>query len=384
MVETKAPHQDRQALERDALLEDARHDVRRLFRYVIQENRLNEAQAKELAEAFVAINAVPAGQFDAPQEAVLWSLLAQLSHLAAPTTVTGLRIAADLEEDQRRRPGWLRWWGQDPEARRAVRKTVLLLASCLFLLLSLQIYALVGEQVLKELQQDSAVWYDVLREERQLLANAPQPASNTSPSLPMLEIAERKQAVERRLFSDVCILQQWTVHWRAHTPDEQALRQHCDNRLAVKSPAADGQAYEQLRALASNSRLDGEVRARNTLQALAMYILPLLYGLLGAIVFVLRRITQELADYSFRPLAALQYASRYALGAVSGATAGLFFSPTQQGTPESVLTLAAVAFLSGFSVEGVFARLDALVAMLRDNTGKAAAPAKPGGAPSTE
>jgi hypothetical protein len=382
MADTNTPqHDGRQALERETLLEDARHDVRRLFRYVIQENRLDETQAAELAAAFVAINAVPAGQFDAQQETVLWSLLTRLSRLAAPTTVTGLRIAADLEDDQRHRPSWLRRWNQDAEARRTVRKTVLLLAGCLFLLLSLQIYALVGEQILKELHQDSSVWQEILHEERQLLANAPANPSNSGPSLPMLEIAERKQAMERHLFSDVCFLQQWSMHWLAPSPDGLALAQHCENRLEIKSPAADSQAYEQLRALATNSRLDGELRARNTLQALAMYILPLLYGLLGAIVFVLRRITQELTEYSFRPLAALQYASRYALGAVSGATAGLFFSPTQQGTPESVLTLAAVAFLSGFSVEGVFARLDALVALLRDSGGKPAAPNKPNESP---
>jgi hypothetical protein len=98
------------------------------------------------------------------------------------------------------------------------------------------------------------------------------------------------------------------------------------------------------------------------------YLLPVLYGWLGALGFVLRRLNRQLADCLLTPRDIRANSIRIVLGTVTGACIGLFVNSstgaaTLTGVGGAAVTLSAsgVAFLAGYGVEGVFKMLDTLI-----------------------
>jgi hypothetical protein len=98
------------------------------------------------------------------------------------------------------------------------------------------------------------------------------------------------------------------------------------------------------------------------------YLLPVLYGWLGALGSVLRRLNRQLADYLLTPRDLRASRIRIVLGVVTGACIGLFVNnstgaATLSGLGGAAVTLSAsgVAFLAGYGVEAVFKMLDGLI-----------------------
>lgn len=98
--------------------------------------------------------------------------------------------------------------------------------------------------------------------------------------------------------------------------------------------------------------------------ALERYILPLLYGLLGAVFFVLRALSKELQDLTYLPMTEINYRLRIPTGALAGLTISWFFT----GDNLSVgLSGFAMPFLTGYNVELLFVLMDKIISQF---TGK--------------
>lgn len=101
---------------------------------------------------------------------------------------------------------------------------------------------------------------------------------------------------------------------------------------------------------------------------LSNYLMPVLYGVLGSIAFVLRRHHDRLAAHLLSPRDLRANSIRLVLGILIGGCIGLIYSAsaTAQATgvlgAAATLSTAAIAFLAGYGVEGVFRVLDALIA----------------------
>jgi hypothetical protein len=97
------------------------------------------------------------------------------------------------------------------------------------------------------------------------------------------------------------------------------------------------------------------------------YIMPVLYGLLGSMAFVLRRHYDRLAAQLLLPRDRRANSIRLALGVVIGGCIGLIYSGSSAAQTTGLLgaaatlSTAAIAFLAGYGVEGVFNALDALI-----------------------
>src|SRR5207253_1781677 len=97
-------------------------------------------------------------------------------------------------------------------------------------------------------------------------------------------------------------------------------------------------------------------------------VLPVLYGLLGAMAYVLRRFHDRLAGSLLTARDQRANIIRLALGSLIGASIGLFFNSSAV-TPQTTgvlglavnLSASALAFLAGYGVEAVFRTLDALI-----------------------
>ncbi len=114
------------------------------------------------------------------------------------------------------------------------------------------------------------------------------------------------------------------------------------------------------------------------LEALQSYILPLLYGLLGAVIYVLRCLLKEIKALTFTTETEIRFRLRITLGALGGMLVGWFFKP-QGAEALASLSPMAMAFLMGYNVELLFAIMDKTIDnisnTLNKTTGQAASSA---------
>jgi len=124
------------------------------------------------------------------------------------------------------------------------------------------------------------------------------------------------------------------------------------------APNADADAMEQKRA---------EQWAVATMAVLGNYVMPILYGLLGSIAYILRRHYDRLAAHLLSPRDVRANRIRLMLGVLIGGCVGLIFSGSSAAQSTGILGAAAtlstsaIAFLAGYGVEGVFKALDGLI-----------------------
>jgi hypothetical protein len=99
------------------------------------------------------------------------------------------------------------------------------------------------------------------------------------------------------------------------------------------------------------------------------YMLPVIFGFLGILVFVILDFYSKIRDSRLDPRDYRLSVIRLVLGLVTGSCIGLFYSataPTEASPTESVaaalsLSASGIAFLAGYGVEGVFNMLEQLV-----------------------
>jgi hypothetical protein len=90
------------------------------------------------------------------------------------------------------------------------------------------------------------------------------------------------------------------------------------------------------------------------------YVLPVLFGLLGTIAFLLRSLAQELRDARLTVTDIVGAAVRVPLGMLAGLAIG-WVQLSPQDTAFTQITPWALAFIAGYSVELLFAAMDRLI-----------------------
>ena len=101
--------------------------------------------------------------------------------------------------------------------------------------------------------------------------------------------------------------------------------------------------------------------ADQILQGMSAYFLPMIYGLVGACAFVLRRLSSEIRQLTFSESSTVQYLLRIVLGALAGITVGWFFKPEPSQELITSISPLALAFVAGYSVELVFTAMDRII-----------------------
>jgi hypothetical protein len=134
-------------------------------------------------------------------------------------------------------------------------------------------------------------------------------------------------------------------------------------------------------------RLDAERSpSQNLLAFMAAYLIPFLYGALGADAFLIRETTHKLHLREFNPRRIPENRARFLLGTLSGGVIVLFVSPqavaslvnASSNSPD--IASAALGFVAGYSNDFLFSLLERLTgALLARHT--AGARAEMGGTP---
>ena len=96
--------------------------------------------------------------------------------------------------------------------------------------------------------------------------------------------------------------------------------------------------------------------AQSYLLILGIYILPLIYGLIGGFTFVLRELISEIRGLTFSRGTNTKYLLRIILGAIAGLSVGLFWGDLEKTQQFGIASLSPMllAFLAGYCVEYLF------------------------------
>jgi hypothetical protein len=132
---------------------------------------------------------------------------------------------------------------------------------------------------------------------------------------------------------------------------ENNLQKLNAERVALEQEQTRWKAKEETRRL----RLSADFM----LVILQVYLLPILYGLLGASVFVLRKIMRGISNATYFP--DRSYLLRLALGTLSGLIIGWFIFLLPGQSIVSAISPMAFAFLVGYNIEIVFSLMDKVI-----------------------
>lgn len=288
---------------------------------------------KAIVESKNLLNSDPADSNTFQKQAEFWRAREALAKVVGNVTVLSLKATAQKEDD---RSLWgnikLKITGKREKvsaATIAVRRIRLWALLWLVLLLFFQIYWVIGTQITTDIPS--------------VLKEADQIAQKVSAKPDDQSLQAKLATLELDMSVHYSNLERWNGLWRK-----------------VIFPGVQAEKIKKVDYSALKKALE---TAKFPLLAIQLYLLPLLYGLLGAITFVLRSLALEIKAMTYTPEADINYRLRMHMGALAGLIAIWFLQP-DASTAEIFKTLSpfALAFLAGYSVEVVFSAMDRFIA----------------------
>lgn len=102
-------------------------------------------------------------------------------------------------------------------------------------------------------------------------------------------------------------------------------------------------------------------QAASILALMSTYFLPLLYGALGTVAYILRSVSRGIRERVLNDALILNFWVRVPLGMLSGVAIGLFLNVDSLPTGWEAVQPLAFAFVAGYSVELIFTAMDRVV-----------------------
>jgi hypothetical protein len=299
------------------------------------------------------------GSLGAADEAKFYTSFNDISKAIAP--VTPASLDACLNERATTYKAWP-WSKAIPlsYAKVAVRHYHRTAFIALMALLAMQVYWVVGATLVSSIPQLNPQQSQSSREnDRGSAKPSPVPQADATMAQPSQSaLAEDSKAIEvSRQATAVWLLAIWSAPWQWLQP-----------LFARTIPSEVATLRNQ-----ANPQWNLGISAQFVLTVLQTYVLPLLYGWVGAMAYVLRSLISSIKDRTFRREHEVEYNLRTYLGLLSGLAIGWFVGSNVSTTGVTSLAPAAISFLAGYSVEILFSTMDRLVAAF----GSAPAPPPP-------
>ncbi|MBS0658085.1 MAG: hypothetical protein JSR82_07550 [Verrucomicrobia bacterium] len=350
-------------------IEGAEKLIRFSARNAVAPKDLSEADLQALIGRIIGVrdrlrhNAL--GETD---EADFYKDLRLLTIAFAPVSIASVHDCVDTSDTHGKKMFWL-FGGRISRANAALRNLSTLTFVALLLLLYAQIHWLVGSTLLErgaraESEKVTALKYPDETKPTGLASPGPDSSPSANPDLAngaqeqptqVVGTASSARFQQAQLTGEAVhrMLESW---WRGLILVPRFFEEPAREALAPKS--------------APNEVKGGETRkvhARMVIDILQAYLLPLLYGFVGAGCYVLRQIILETRLRTYRSETEMAYRVRLFLGMLAGIAIGWFLRPDASTTalPDAKtfanLTPFALAFLSGYSVELLFSAMDRMV-----------------------
>lgn len=237
----------------------------------------------------------------------------------------------------------------------------------LIVLLICQVYWLIGHDLRTNLQE--------LFEQREYTQSLIDQDKLPEPGEPLLEV--QLQLQNQKLDANYKLLMIWNRVWllggRLNDTMPKYFQAKYDQKKKVleENKEVNKAELDQL-SLEKNLHqvrmvLFGYILAADfILEAFQDYFLPLLYGLFGAFIYVLRNLMHEIKLRTYSHDSEVKFRLRLTLGALGGMIIGWFFQPDEASQLAS-LSPMALAFLMGYNIELLFSIMDRVVEKLRES-----------------
>ncbi|SRR6266446_5769166 len=271
------------------------------------------------------------GSVSQNDEVAFYTAYFALSKAIHPATIGGIRDSTDLLGSETRIIPWFGKRRRISAASRAIRNFRYGTAVALTLLLIFQAYWLIGYKTLRVIQEQSVI----IKEK------------------PGTDESKQAQLIHEAQFF---LLNMWLSVVPGRSRLERTLSSKDEADMAYRF-SLDPKA-EEFPEQRNRIRL---AVSEHVLSILQIYLLPLLYGLLGAFAYVLRQLTIETRSRVFRVDSVPTYWLRVFLGMLAGLCVGWFLKPGHDDNAIGNLTPFAISFLAGYSVDVLFSIMDKLV-----------------------
>lgn len=222
------------------------------------------------------------------------------------------------------------------------------------LLLGVQIFYFLGSTRLNNINNTNSELEKTLFRQRELQILTTSAPENLSYELELEDNMSKTAELNNSLQSNILLLEPWTKILSALTFN---TRENKDIDTKEKE----------------NMKTNIEViqEAKGYALILGIYILPLLYGLIGGLTYVLREMRSDVRKYTLDKESTIKYILRIILGAVAGLSVGLFWSDIENaqavGFTSISLSPMLLAFIAGYCVEHVLGFIDKIIKNVFDN-----------------
>lgn len=351
----------------DSLLGDAVHNAL-LIVMTASENAI-PLDADAIEVIIITKEALKADTVDAQLESEFWQAYEKISQRILPITISSIKANFDPKPSNYSLLGQLFSRKKIPLSRQCASSYKAISLVTLLLLIIVQIYWYIGWSITSDIitQADSiSELEDILTEEKYEYANSSRILNVEDDNiLKLKQLKIQNKIKEHAEWRDAAThhLQNWNEVWSNmdfltlqpwQNPDYQTYPVEVQKRIQF-------------------------VAAGNTLEAITEYILPILYGLIGACFYILRQLPKEIESLTFSMNSYINYSLRMAQGPLAGIMVSYFIAPSQDNSLSPALTESsasqvqhmtselstlsplALAFLAGYSVEFIFKFIDKML-----------------------
>ncbi|MBC7948357.1 MAG: hypothetical protein H7Y42_10790 [Chitinophagaceae bacterium] len=303
------------------------------------------------------------GTLTQQQETDFWLAMATVSKSILPVTPESLRCSVSL--------------GKHSAASLAAKRYRLLTIITLVALLLFQVYWVIGATILTDIEAIkgrlaslSSEFFVADNALKQLNYKDRNYATEKVRLQLQLDIVNDKVMVERiGIATDFTVLKNWNLTnslllWArtARSVDKSKMTP------STSEPSDNFTPIDQKSRFLwefTPETVEQVQTAKISLTTLLKYILPILYGALGASTFIVRSLADQIKSTTYTTESDVGYRLRFYLGAVAGLSIAWFTSDPKgvetTGILQSLSPLA-LAFLAGFSVELLFSLLERVMA----------------------
>ena len=191
---------------------------------------------------------------------------------------------------------------------------------------------------------------------------------------------QKKSDLQSELFevnternSNITLLRQWvqfvkkffSLEEKQNTQKEQANTSAVSSEPSPPGPPGSGAPNAPQKIL--NENITTIQQAQNYVLIIGLYILPLFYGLLGALTYVLRDLSNQTMKMQYKKESNINHILRLILGTIAGLAVGVFWGDIKQ--QENFIIIRSlgpliVAYLSGLTVEYIFSAIEKWIGSL--------------------
>lgn len=269
------------------------------------------------------------GSLTDQEETTFWMAFDTLAKTLAPVTVSSIMATMDSNTATDKRflgMHIMRW----SPARWAVFQYTMLAYAALVILIPIQIYWLVGVVITTDIQTTETTY------------------TQLQSSVDKSEQKDKQMTHQQfQIESGYKLLEIWSSFW--------------EKSVEKLAPACNGVDAEHSGVCMKTSR---EKSASVVLRILQQYFLPMLYGLLGATVYILRTLANQIRARCYSNSCDIDFRIRLFLGTLGGLVSAWFLTPDVANGIFKSLSPFAIAFLTGYSVELMFAAMDRIISMV--------------------